>query len=68
VFALGPPHLIEFGLLLGIAGAVLIVAGAGMFLRSPSADQSVRQRSWTLVGASVIAVSFAVQLAGQFAR
>lgn len=68
MFAIDRSHLTEFGLLLGVAGAVLIVAGAGMFLRSPSADQSVRQRSWTLVGASVIAVSFAVQLAGRFAR
>jgi hypothetical protein len=68
VLAIAPRQLIEVGLLLGIIGTVLIVAGAAMFLRSPSADGSVRQRTWTLAGASVIGVGFVAQLAGQLAR
>ena len=63
-----PRQVVEFGLLLGIVGAAMIVIGTAMFLRSPSSGHSVRQRRWELVGASVVGVGFAVQLAGQLQR
>jgi hypothetical protein len=68
MLAIGPRQLIELGLVVGIAGAAVIVSGALLFLRSPSTEHSVRQRSWTLAGASIIAAGFAIQLAGQLAR
>ena len=63
-----PRQAVEFGLLLGILGAAMIVIGTVMFLKSPSAGHSVRQRRWELAGAVIIGVGFAVQLAGQLWR
>ena len=63
-----PRQVVEFGLLLGFLGAAMIVIGTAMFLKSPSSGHSVSQRSWTLAGAAVIGVGFAVQLAGQLGR
>jgi hypothetical protein len=68
MLAIAPRHIIEAGLVLGLLGAAIIVIGSGKFLRSPSSDHSVTQRWWTLVGATVIGVGFAVQLVGQIAR
>ena len=63
-----PRQIIEFGLLLGILGATMIVIGTAMFLKSPSSGHSVSQRRWKLAGAAVVGVGFAVQLAGQLWR
>jgi hypothetical protein len=68
MLAITPRQIIEAGLLLGFIGAAMIAIGAATFLRSPSSDHSITQRWWTLVGASVIGVGFAVQIAGQLAR
>ena len=63
-----PRQVVEFGLLLGILGAAMIVIGTAMFLKSPSSGHSVSQRRWELAGAVIIGVGFAVQLAGQLGR
>lgn len=63
-----PRQVIEFGLLLGILGAAMIVIGTAMFLKSPSSGHSVSQRRWELAGAAIVGVGFAVQLAGQLWR
>jgi hypothetical protein len=68
MLGVAPRQIIEAGLLLGMLGAAIIVIGSAKFLRSPSADHSIRQRWWTLVGATAIGVGFAVQLVGQIAR
>jgi energy-converting hydrogenase Eha subunit G len=68
MIAITPRQIIYAGLLLGVIGAAMIAIGAAMFIRSPSSNHSITQRWWTLAGASLIGVGFAVQIAGQLAR
>lgn len=63
-----PRRALEFGLLLGALGALMIAVGVIMFLRHPDEGSAYRQRWWTLVGAVSIGLGFIVQLVGQLAR
>ena len=65
---MAPRRVLEFGLLLGAIGAVMIAVGVIMFLRRPDEGTAYRQRWWTLVGATLIGLGFVVQLIGQLAR
>jgi len=63
-----PRRVMEFGLLVSTAGALMIALGAGSFLRTPTPTTGLRQRWWTLAGALVLAVGFVVQIVGLIAK
>jgi hypothetical protein len=63
-----PRRVMEFGLLVSMAGALMIAIGAGSFLRTPTPTTGLRQRWWTLVGGLVLAVGFVIQIAGLLAK
>ena len=63
-----PRRVIEFGLLVSMVGALMIAMGAVSFLRTPTPATGLRQRWWTLAGASVLAIGFGIQIAGVLAK
>ncbi len=68
----GGRFLLEIGLLLGVVGAALVALGAWVVLRGPRSSNRgvVRaiERSATLVGFLLVAVSLAVQFVVQAGR
>jgi hypothetical protein len=68
----GGRHLLELGLFLGVVGGLMVALGAYVVMRGPrNSNRSVVraiERSATLVGFLLIAVSLVMQLAVQAGR
>lgn len=57
--------MVNVGLILGAAGALMLAIGAARFLRDPSSETAGSQRWWTLFGAISVGVGFIIQLVGR---